>query len=332
MANACSYAALMAEITSEEAARWPIGRPFAIRPCLQAITLEVIMRAVLGIDDANRLEQLRPRVCRLVEMSMGSGAALLPFVGRLRGRARWSPWGRFQQAVRSVDDVLFEEIRRRRCDPQLTDREDILSMLLQARDEHGDRLTDAELRDELVTLLLAGHETTATAGAWTIELLLRHPAALGKLATELSAGRTNYLDAVIQEALRLRPVIPSVGRRLQAPLTLNDYALPTGTNVSPCIYLLHRRPDIYRDPTAFRPERFLERPPETYQWIPFGGGTRRCIGASFATFELRVVLSTILARTSLTPAKERPERIKRKAVVLVPAHGVRVKLEASPDR
>jgi cytochrome P450 len=322
------YLALMREIVTEELRRWPEQRAFALRPRMQAITLEVIMRAVFGIDDAARLREVRPLVGRLVRMTMGPGAAMLPFVGRFGGRTRWVPWARFQRAVESVDTVLLAEIRRRRADEHAGDREDVLSMLLRARDEDGQGMSDAELRDELVTLLLAGHETTATAGAWAVELLLRHPAALARLQRDLADGRGTYLDAVIKEAMRLRPVIPAIGRRLVAPVVLNGYRLPAGINVSPAIYLLHRRPEVYPEPTVFRPERFLEDPPDTYEWLPFGGGTRRCIGASFAMAELRIVLATILQEARLSLVERRPERIRARAVVFVPAHGVRVRLEA----
>jgi cytochrome P450 len=320
------YLALMREIVMEDLKRWPEQRPFALRPRLQAITLEVIMRAVFGIDDAARLRAVRPLLGRLVRMTMGPGAAMLPFVGRFGGRRKWVPWARFQRAVDAVDEVIYHEIRRRRADRGATDREDVLSMLLLARDDDDQGMTDAELRDELVTLLLAGHETTATAGAWAIDLLLRHPATLHRLRQDLAAGESEYLDAAIKEALRLRPVIPAIGRRLAAPVVLNGYRLPAGVTVAPAIYLLHRRADIYPEPTAFRPERFLEGPPDTYQWIPFGGGTRRCIGASFAMTELRIVLSTILQQAHLSLVDARPERIRARAVVFVPARGVRVRL------
>jgi cytochrome P450 family 135 len=320
------YGELIREIAIAELERWVPDRPFAIRPRMQAITLEVIMRAVFGIEDAARLREVRPLIGRLVAMTLGPGAAMLPFVGRFGRRTKWVPWARFQRAVDSVDEVLFEEIRRRRRDSSATDRDDVLSMLLQTRDEVGDGLTDAELRDELITLLLAGHETTATAAAWTIELLLRHPQPLQRLREDLAADRTAYLDAAIKEALRLRPVVPAVGRRLAQPVILDGHRLPAGINVSPAIYLLHRRPDSFPDPDLFRPERFLEQAPDGYQWIPFGGGTRRCIGASFAMLELRIVLSEIMRQLDLALVDKRPERIRSRAVVFVPARGVRVRL------
>src|SRR5207302_6331306 len=195
--------------------------------------------------DAARLREVRPLIGRLVTMTMGPGAAMLPFVGRFGHRTKWVPWARFQRALDSVDEVLFEEIRRRRRDPDVADRDDVVSMLLQARDEAGEPLTDAELRDELATLLLAGHETTATAAAWGTELLLRHPESLDRLREDLAGGGTAYLEAAIKETLRLRPVIPAIGRRLARPVVLNGYRLPAGINVSPAIYLLHRHPDLY---------------------------------------------------------------------------------------
>jgi cytochrome P450 family 135 len=322
------YAELIEEITVDEIQRWPLENPFGLRPRTQAITLEVIMRAVFGIEDAARLREVRPLIRRLVNMTMGPGAAMLPFVGRSRRRSRWTPWARFQRAVESVDAVIFDEIARRRADPESVRKDDVLSMLLQARDENGRGMTDAELRDELVTLLLAGHETTATAAAWAVELLLRNSEALARLRRELAEGRTEYLDAAIREALRVRPVIPAIGRRLAAPATLNGNILPAGINVSPSIYLLHRRPEIYPQPEEFRPERFLQQPPDGYEWIPFGGGTRRCLGASFAMLELRVVLSTILGHAVLALVDKRPDRMTPKAVVLVPHRGVRVRLES----
>jgi cytochrome P450 family 135 len=293
------------EIARRELERWPKHQPFPLGPRLQAITLEVMMRAVFGIEGVARLRELELLVSRPTKIIVGSRAAMLPFSGRFPGRTRWGPWARLQRAIDSLDEVLFEEIRRRRHDPGTANRDDVLSMLLQARDEDGDGMTDAELRDQLVTLLLAGHETTATSASAAVELLLRHPEALNKLDQDLTSGGTAYLDAVIKETLRLRPTIVTVGRRLTAPVTMNGYRLPAGINVSPAIQLLHRRPDIYPTPEAFRPERFLEQPPDAYQWIPFGGGTHRCIGASLAMLELRIIVSTILRHARLSLVERR---------------------------
>jgi cytochrome P450 len=235
---------------------------------------------------------------------------------------------RFERAIAEADGSLLAEIARRRTDPALAERDDILALLLQARDEGGKPMSDRELRDELVTLLLAGHETTATALAWAFDYLLGDRQALERLSEDCrDEGGGEYLEAVIQEVLRLRPPIAFVDRRLTRPLVLDGYRLPAGTIVAPCIYLVHRRPDLYPEPNRFRPERFLEHPPETYSWLPFGGGVRRCVGASFATFEMRVVLKTILSHARLRSAAREPEPAMRRAIVLAPRHGTRAVLE-----
>jgi cytochrome P450 family 135 len=204
-------------------------------------------------------------------------------------------------------------------------------MLLEARDEDGQPLTDRELRDELMTLLLAGHETTATALSWTLERLVRHPAVVQRLCEERRGGEDGapYLEATIKEALRLRPVVTAVGRYLTAPLEIGGHLLPAGVSINPSIYLLHRRPDLYPEPEAFRPERFLEDPPGTYQWIPFGGGVRRCLGASFALYEMRIVLQTILDRVALLPRQGADERVTRRAIPFAPKRGARIAVEAA---
>jgi cytochrome P450 family 135 len=228
--------------------------------------------------------------------------------------------------------MIYAEIARRRAVDDLEERTDVLSMLLLARDEHGEALTDAELRDELVTLLVAGHETTATGLAWAFELLLRNPDALARARAAVGEGDTAYLDAVVKETLRRRTVVPGVGRVVRgAPFELNGYVIPPGIEINPSISGMHRRSDSYPDPEAFRPERFLgDDAPDTYTWIPFGGGTRRCLGASFATFEMRVVIARVLARAELK-AVGRPERGVRKGVTIVPRRGVRAVQPAPPQ-
>jgi cytochrome P450 len=281
------YGDLMREIAEDEIRGWPVGRPFPLRPRSQAITLEIIMRTVFGIEDVERLAHLRDRLGRMLDIGTHPTAlasiVLLP-IRRTIGRR---VWGRFQRLRDDVDAVLYDEIARRRDDPATAGRDDVLSILLQARDEQGNPMTDLELRDELMTLLVAGHETTATAIAWAFDLLLRHPAELARLQTELDGTENDeYLDAVIKETLRLRPVVPGVVRKLTEPLELYGYELPAGIRVAPNIYLTHRRPDVHPEPDRFRPERFLEQPADTYSWIPFGGGIRRCLGASFAIYEM----------------------------------------------
>jgi cytochrome P450 len=308
------YEQLMAEIAAEEVDRWPTGEPIPLQPRMQAITLEIILRVVFGYDRGAELTELRDRVVRLLETS-ASPMALFPPMRRRLGP--WSPWTRFLRAREKLDEALFAEIARRRGDERLADRDDIFSMLVQARDEDGEPLTDRELRDELVTLLIAGHETTATALAWAFERLMRLPGSLDRLADE------EYAEAAVTETLRLRPPLPVVARWLEEPYEVLGHELPAGTRVAPCIWLAHRRADVYPDPYAFRPERFIGAAPDTYAWLPFGGGVRRCIGASFATLEMRVVLQTVAERVRLEAPSAEHEHVSRRAIILAPARGGR---------
>jgi cytochrome P450 len=327
------YGELMREIAEHEIRGWPVGRPFPLRPHSQAITLEIIMRTVFGIEDVDRLAHLRDRLGRMLDLGMQPKAlasiVLLP-IRRTFGRRIWE---RFQRLREDVDDVLYDEIGRRRDDPATAERDDVLSILLQARDEQGRPMSDRELRDELMTLLVAGHETTASSIAWAFELLLRHPSELARLQEELDAGESDeYLDAVIKETLRLRPVVPGVVRKLTAPLELNGYELPAGIRVAPNIYLTHHRPDVYPQPDRFRPGRFLEQPADTYSWIPFGGGIRRCLGASFATYEMKIVIPTILQTVSLRAVGSEHEPIRRRAITFVPARDATVIVDGFKER
>jgi cytochrome P450 len=327
------YGDLMREIAEQEIATWPISRSFGLRPRTQAITLEIIMRAVFGIDDAERLAHLRDRLGRMLDIGMKPFALALIALPPLRRSVGRRIWNHFRQMRAEVDAVLYDEIARRRAAPDTPERDDVLSILLQARDDEGNAMTDVELRDELMTLLVAGHETTATTLAWAFDLLLRHPPALARLRAEVDAGESDeYLDAVIKEALRLRPVLPGVVRKLTAPLELNGYELPAGIRVAPNIYLTHRRADVYPQPERFRPERFLEQPADTYSWLPFGGGIRRCLGASFALYELKVVIPAILRGVELRAVRERPEAIRRRAITFVPEHDAEVVVERFRER
>jgi len=313
----------IARAAAREVERWPRGRPFALRPRLQSIALEVIAGTVLGLDDDPRERQLRRLLGRLLDVSAAHPVvALTPWLQRDLGP--WSPWARFVRARAETDAAIFALIARRRRDPSAATRDDILSALLEARDDHGRALSDAELRDELVTLLVAGHETTATALAWAFERLLRHPVAWARLAAEAASADGDYIDAVIKETLRVRPVFSIVVRRLAAGMEIAGHPLPAGTVLAPCAYLTHRLPRLYPDPLAFRPERFLGRAPEPYAWIPFGGGTRRCLGASFAVLEMKEVLRTVALTARLQPVDRRPEPIRRRAVTLAPAREVLV--------
>jgi cytochrome P450 family 135 len=318
------YGEVIARVTDEELARWPVGRPFPLRPAMQRITLDVILRAVFGMEDEHQLGELRPLLRDLVDISR-SGIAMLPWFRRDMGPR--SPWGRLLRLRARVDELIFDLIRTRRADPRVAERDDVLAMLVQARDENGEAMTDQELRDELVTLLLAGHETTATALAWCFNLLLTNPEEMRRLRDDVAAGSTTRLDAVIKETMRIRPVVPVVARRLHAPLQLGSWTLPAGVLVAPNIELVHHRADLYPRPERFDPDRFVDSQVETYEWLPFGGGVRRCLGASFAIFEMRTVIPIVLRRASLRLVEQRMDSVRRRAVVLVPEHGVCVVLE-----
>jgi cytochrome P450 len=320
------YEQVIVEATRRDMAGWPVGSPMRVHERTRAITLEVILRAVFGVE-AERMGRVRAAVSGL----LAPVHPLTVLLMALRRPSRERPTGAFGRALDSLDAVIYEELARRRARADLAQRSDILSLLMQARDEDGQPMTDAELRDELVTLLLAGHETTATSVAWAIERLVRHPHKLARLVAEIDAqgeGGEQYMTAVVNETLRVRPVVPIVVRMLQDELQVGPYRLPAGTRVTPSIYLTNRNPRSYADPEAFRPERYLESGPETFSWIPFGGGIRRCIGAAFAQLEMKLILRTVLSE--LEPALPRGRRWRagewnrRRAITLVPAAGARV--------
>jgi cytochrome P450 len=292
---------------------------------MQAVTLEVILRAVFGVTDEQRRDQLRVLLGGLLAQSASPRMQFGVLLARRFNRP--GPLVALARQTALVDELLLAEIAERRAEESAGERDDILSLLMAARFEDGSQMSDRELRDQLVTLLLAGHETTATALAWTFDLLLRNPPQLERLTEEVRAGDGDaYLRAVITESLRLRPVVPLAGRRLNATLQHDGYALPAGTDVTPAIWLTHTREDLYPEPLAFRPERFLDNGPATYSWIPFGGGVRRCLGAAFAEFEMRVVLTEVLRACRLTAADRRPERIARRNITFSPARGTPVVL------
>jgi cytochrome P450 len=321
-----AYEETVREAVTRELDSWPRGTPFPIHARMQAITLEVILRAVFGVHEGPRLDRLRLMLADVLQETASPRAQLAGLVARRFGER--GPWKRFEGQLRAVDELLLAEIAEHRSRPDLAERDDILSMLMTAEFEDGGSMDDGELRDQLMTLLLAGHETTATALAWTFDLLLRNPAELGRLRDSLAAGEEDYLRATISESLRLRPVVPIAGRRLAAPLQVGDLDLPVGTDVSAAIWLTHTREDVYPDPFAFRPERFLEGKPDSYAWIPFGGGVRRCLGATFAEFEMRIVLREVLGRTTLRKASPAPERVGRRNITFSPKDGTPVVVEA----
>jgi cytochrome P450 len=311
-----AYEEVMSEAADRAIDSWPTDEEFALLPSMQELTLEVIARTVFGVAETHREELTRRIREMLAPVATRLGIVLLVVSRGRSGRRRTEL---FEARRARVDELIYDEIARRREEPDLEQREDVLSMLLLARDDEGRPMTDAELRDELVTLLVAGHETTSTGLAWAFEMLMRNPDKL-----ERARGDDRYIDAVVKEALRIRPVISGVGRVVHdEPFELGGHMIPPGVEINPSIAAIHRRADRYPGVREFRPERFLEEDaPDTYTWLPFGGGTRRCLGASFATFEMRVVIRRVLERTTLRPARSRPERGVRRGITYAPARGV----------
>jgi cytochrome P450 len=326
------YEDVIVEATRRDMASWPLGTPMRLQQHTRLITLEVILRAVFGVE-AEQMEPLKAAITELFE-PVHVVAVLRALMSRPTGER---PTGAIGRALDSLDALIYAEIERRRQASDVEQRADIMSLLLLARDEDGEAMTDGELRDELVTLLLAGHETTATSVAWALERLVRHPQKLARLVAEIDAARDGgegdgagdeYMTAVVNETLRVRPVVPLVVRMLEQELQVGRYRLPAGTRVVPSIYLTNRNPRVYDRPREFRPERFLEDGPETFSWIPFGGGIRRCIGASFALLEMKVILRTMLSELEPHAPSgwrgRRAELIRRRAITLVPAAGASV--------
>jgi cytochrome P450 family 135 len=342
------YEQTIVDATRKDMATWPLGRPMRLQERTRAITLEVILRAVFGVE-AERMDALRSAIGDLLAPMKAWRVVLIA----LRMPSVERPPGAIGRALDRLDAVIYDELAKRRAQQDLAQRTDILSLLLQARDEDGEAMTDGELRDELVTLLLAGHETTATSVAWAVERLVRHPDKLARLVAEIDAvdasGDERYMNAVIAETLRVRPVVPIVARMLTQQLNVDGYALPAGTRVTPSIYLTNRNARAYEHPQSFRPERFEHSAPETFAWIPFGGGIRRCIGASFAQLEMKLMLRTMLGELApgvpdaagrlgargrvgasgrlgaLRAARgSRDELNRRRAITLVPSRGALV--------
>ena len=319
------YAQMISGAAEREIDRWPVGTPFALAPRMQAITLDVIMAGIFGIE--GRPERgtpergLRTAVRSLVNASTWPVAQL----GELLNIGSDEPVGPTRAALAILDRPTYAVIAKRREAADLGDRRDILSLLLQATTEDGETLTDQELRDELLTLVLAGHETTANSLAWAWERLVRWPEAHARLRDAVrSRDGEDEIERVIHETMRSRPVIPMIGRRVLVPWRLGDYAVPADTPVLMSILLIHHREDLYPDPFAFRPERWEDRKPGTYEWIPFGGGIRRCLGAALAMAELRVVLEAMARRLDLEADDPEPEKAVHRNVTMIPARGARV--------
>jgi cytochrome P450 family 135 len=317
------YGEVIREATRREMETWPVGRTFSLRPSTQRITLSVILRAVFGIEDESRLD----RATKLIDVFSERISTITKFPALRRDLGPGSPWRRFVKARSELDEFLYEEIALRRAEAAHEERDDVLSLLLAARHDDGSPMSDEELRDELITVVGAGHETTATGLAWAMERLLRTPAVLERLRDSIAAGEDEYLEATVKETLRARPVIVDVARKLTAPATVGGYELPTGSFVMPAIAALHYREDLFPEPEEFRPERFLDGRADNYAWIPFGGGVRRCIGAAFAEYEMRIVLHEIVGRARLSAPDPEPEKVRIRNITLAPGKGTRVRLE-----
>jgi cytochrome P450 len=322
-------ARLMAEVAESEVRSWPEDEEIALQPRTQRLTLEIILRTVFGLDPGERLDALRDLLS--AQLAFGdrpiSLVPLDPEGLASRALARTPTFARFLRVRERTDQLLFDLIDERRIEG--TDGDDVLAMLLAARHEDGSPMSDRELRDELMTLLVAGHETTASSLAWAFERLARSPRVLARLVDELDGDGDAYLTATIQETLRRRPVLPNAEPRLvKEPFEVGGWTYPPGVCLVPNAYLVHHDPRIHSDPYEFRPERFLEEPPGTYTWIPFGGGRRRCIGASFAMLEMQIVIRAVLSARQLASVQGRAEPARRRNITLRPARGARAVLRA----
>lgn len=341
------YARTMLEITERAIADFPRDRPFALHPIMQRLTMEIILRTVFGVEEGAQLDDLSGALTRVLDRQSNPIDAISQMPPLRRRFFGLTPWDGFLRDVARADALIYRQIARRR-EAQARGaerRDDVLAMLLDARDEQGQPMTDGEVRDELVTLLVAGHETTATMLCWAFDMVLADrrvestllreiddAAVLGREPDLAGIGRLAYLEATLREVLRLRPVIPAVGRRLKAPMKLGAHEIPAGELLVPIAWLVHHRPEIYAEPKAFEPERFLGKKPDPYAWFPFGGGARRCLGMAFAMYEMKIVLATVLSRVQLRKHDPRPSAVQLRGFTFVPAGGVEVVLEARRER
>jgi len=324
------YTATIAEATEREIDSWPLNRPFAIAPRMQAITLDVIMAGIFGIEGRPDRGTPEHRMRSTVKHMVGASTSRLSQLSELANIGREEAVGLTKLGVKLLDLPTYAVIRARRRDEALAERRDILSLLLQARTDGGEAMDDKEVRDELLTLVLAGHETTANSLAWAWERLVRNPEAHERLREAVRGGEDaeEWVEATIIESMRSRPVVPFIGRRVTVPWRLGHYGVSAGTPIGMSILLVHHREDLYPEPFAFRPERWRDRKPGTYEWIPFGGGIRRCLGAALAMAEMRVVLEATARRLDLEAAEPEPERALHRNVTMIPARGGRVVLRA----
>ncbi|BCL35796.1 cytochrome P450 [Nostoc sp. MS1] len=331
-----AYGQVIRDITGQVTSRWAIGKQFTARTCMQDISLQVILRTVFGLQEGERYQQIKQVLVEMLDsFNTPISVVFLFFKSLQRDLGPWTPWGRFIRRRQQLDELLYQEIRERRQQPE-ANSEDILSLLLSARDENGQPMTDVELRDELMTMLFAGHETTAIALSWALYWIHYVPEVREKLLQELNSidvanadptaiTQLPYLNAVCSETLRITPVaFFTFPRVLKQPMKFMGYNLPKGMMISPCVYLTHHHPDIYPEPERFKPERFLERQFSPYEFIPFGGGNRRCLGMAFALFEMKLVLATILSQYSLELLDKVPLKPVRRGIVFAPPGGVRL--------
>jgi cytochrome P450 len=327
------YTQMIANAAEREIDRWPLGTPLALAPRMQAITLDVIMAGIFGIEGRPRRGTPEHRMRQTTKRLVAASTRPLAQLGELLNLGRAEPVGPMRLAVGMLDRATYAVIEQRRRAADLAERRDILSLLLQARTESGEAMTDRELRDELITLVLAGHETTANSLAWTWERLVRAPQAHEALRAAVRSGEEapERIEATILEGMRSRPVIPLIGRRVQAPWRLGEHAVPPQTPLTISILLVHHREDLYPRPFDFLPERWLGRKPGTYEWIPFGGGIRRCLGAELAMAEQRVVLEAMARRLDLEAADPEPERALHRNVTMIPSRGARVVIRSRHD-
>ncbi|MCP6760150.1 MAG: cytochrome P450 [Fischerella sp. CENA71] len=339
-----AYGHTIFDIAQQVMSTWTAKDSFVARPCMQEISLTVILRTVFGLQDGERYQQIHQILTKMLD-SFNSpwSASVLFFKALQRDWGAWSPWGNYLRQKQRLDELVYQEIRERKNQPELLG-EDILSLLISARDADGQPMTDEELRDELMTMLFVGHETTANALAWALYWVHYLPEVREKLLQELNSiefasaepmaiAQLPYLNAVCCETLRIYPVVFfTFTRILQTPMQLMGYELPAGTMLSPCIYLIHQRPDIYPEPKQFKPERFLERQFSPYEYLPFGGGNRRCLGMAFAMFEMKLVLATVLSQYSLVLAQKRPLLPERRGLMFVPSGGVRLLVKERKNR
>ena len=332
------YGDIMREIADRSIDTWPIEQPFPIHERMQAITLDIILRTVFGVDEGSLLQKLRSLLIEFLRLVGSSPLLLIRWLQINLGPL--TSWQRVGKLSREIDTVLYEQIAQRKAATQ-NGRTDIMAMLVEARDEDGRPMSDQELRDEMITMLLAGHETTATSLSWVVHRLLQNPAVLEKVRAERQrvigdgpiqtehVSELEYLDATIKETARLNPIVPAVVRYLEQPTQIGAYEIPADCVAAPCIYLTHRRPELWPEPETFNPERFVGKRVDPYTFFPFGGGVRHCLGAAFATYEMKIVLAQILSRVSLRPVPGHTVRVVRRSIMFAPSEGMPVIREAA---